>query len=72
MTDDLDPLCAHLRAERLNRGLSLRAVALPMGLSATHLSGYENGRAKPSLPTLHAWAYLLGYDVTLTPRQPTT
>ncbi len=43
-----------LRAARLARGLSLRALADRLGVSASLISQVETGRAKPSVSTLYA------------------
>jgi transcriptional regulator with XRE-family HTH domain len=52
-----------LRAARTARGLSLRALADDLGVSASLISQVERGLAKPSVNTLYAWAREL--DVSL-------
>lgn len=64
-----EPILDELRAERLRRGLSQRAVARLIGRS-TYQTVYqwESGLNNPTLANLRAWADVLGYDVTLTRR----
>lgn len=52
-----------LRVARSARGLSLRALAERLGVSASLISQVERGRAKPSVNTLYAMAREL--DVSL-------
>ncbi len=49
-----------LRAARLARGLSLRSVALELGVSASLISQVENGKTQPSVATLYAIVQHLG------------
>jgi len=46
----------HLREVRVARGLSLRALAERVGVSASLISQVETGRARPSVRTLYAIA----------------
>jgi transcriptional regulator with XRE-family HTH domain len=52
-------LGARLRAARLKSGLSLRAVARELGVSASFVSQLENDRSRPSVATLYSIAQLL-------------
>src|SRR6266545_3903679 len=45
-------LGARLRAERLSQGMSLRAMARRLGMSASALSQIETGKAQPSVSKL--------------------
>jgi transcriptional regulator with XRE-family HTH domain len=54
---------ARLRAARETRGLSVRALAERIGVSASLISAVENGRANPSVNTL--WAVASELDVSL-------
>jgi transcriptional regulator with XRE-family HTH domain len=52
-----------LRAERLRRGLSLRALARQVGVSASMISQIEMGRSRPSVSTLYAMTTALGLSL---------
>ena len=52
----LATLGERLRQARTARGLSLRAIARRIGVSASLISQVETGRAKPSVSTLYALA----------------
>lgn len=52
-----------LRRARTSRGLSLRAVAKRLGVSASLISQVETGRANPSVNTLYALASELGVSL---------
>ena len=52
-----------LREVRQGRGLSLRAMAARLGVSASLISQVETGRARPSVRTLYAIASELGISL---------
>ena len=52
-----------LRAARLARGLSLRAIARRLGVSPSLISQVETSRANPSVSTLYALASELGISI---------
>ena len=52
-----------LREARAARGLSLRAMAARLGVSASLISQVETGRARPSVRTLYAIAAELGISL---------
>jgi transcriptional regulator with XRE-family HTH domain len=54
---------ARLRAERLRQGLSLRALAERVGVSASMLSQVEIGRSRASVSTLYAVVEELGLSM---------
>jgi transcriptional regulator with XRE-family HTH domain len=54
---------ARLRAERLRQGLSLRALAQRVGVSASMLSQVEIGRSRASVSTLYAVVEELGLSM---------
>lgn len=54
----------NLRAERLNRGLTLEQVAQRIGISATALSMLERGKNRPSPGVGFRLAAEYGYRVT--------
>jgi transcriptional regulator with XRE-family HTH domain len=56
-------LGARLRAERLRQGLSLRALAQRVGVSASMLSQVEIGRSRASVATLYAVVEELGLSM---------
>lgn len=56
-------LGARLRTARLKSGMSLRAVARELGVSASFVSQLENDRSRPSVATLYSMAQLL--DVSM-------
>jgi len=56
-------LGASLRAERLRQGLSLRATARRLGISASALSQIETGKARPSVGKLFDIVNLLNVSV---------
>jgi transcriptional regulator with XRE-family HTH domain len=53
----------HLRQVRLDRGLSLRALAGRVGVSPSLISQVETGRARPSVRTLYAIVSELGISL---------
>ena len=63
-----DAIVSTLTAERVKRGLSLRAVARASGVSVSCVHTWEHGVRAPSLHNLRAWAASLGYDLILTPK----
>jgi transcriptional regulator with XRE-family HTH domain len=52
-----------IRKERLRRGISLRALARSVGLSASFISQIETGKCRPSVSTLYAITTELGISV---------
>jgi transcriptional regulator with XRE-family HTH domain len=52
-----------IREERLARGVSLRALARDVGVSASMISQIETGKAQPSVSTLYAITSALGLSV---------
>ena len=52
-----------IREERLKRGLSLRALARAVGISASMVSQIETGKSQPSVSTLYAITSALGISV---------
>ena len=61
---EIPPIGAHIRAERLRRGISLRALAREAGVSASLVSQIETGRIRPSVSTLYAVTGALGLSIT--------
>ena len=53
-------ICHRLRAVRLDRGLTQRALAEQAGLTNTCVSRIENGHITPSLKTLLRLCHALG------------
>lgn len=60
---DAGAIGARLRQKRQDRGLSLRKVALELGVSASLISQVETGKTQPSVATLYALATLLSVSV---------
>lgn len=54
---------ARLREERVRRGLSVRALARELGVSASLISQIETGRSQPSVSTLYAITTALGISI---------
>ena len=54
---------ARLREARLQQGLSLRSVALALGVSASLISQVETGKTQPSVSTLYALVNHLGISI---------
>jgi transcriptional regulator with XRE-family HTH domain/quercetin dioxygenase-like cupin family protein len=52
-----------IREERVARGISLRALAREVGVSASMISQIETGKAQPSVSTLYAITSALGLSV---------
>jgi transcriptional regulator with XRE-family HTH domain len=52
-----------IRAERQGRGLSLRALARNVGLSASLISQIETGKCQPSVSTLYTITTALGVSI---------
>jgi transcriptional regulator with XRE-family HTH domain/quercetin dioxygenase-like cupin family protein len=51
---DLPAVGLRIRQERLRRGISLRALARDVGVSASMISQIETGKSQPSVSTLYA------------------
>ncbi|HET9138378.1 helix-turn-helix domain-containing protein [Actinophytocola sp.] len=62
-TSDLPSLGQRIREERINRGVSLRALAGEVGVSASMISQIENGKSQPSVSTLYAITSALGVSI---------
>ena len=62
-TQSLAPLGENLRRTRLDRGLSLRALARRLEVSPSLLSQIETGRIQPSVRTLYAVVSELGVSM---------
>src|SRR3954453_9925963 len=60
---DVPPLGQRIRAARLRRDLSLRALAREVGVSASMISQLETGKAQPSVSTLYAITSALGMSI---------
>ncbi len=60
---EVPPLGLRIRAERLRRDLSLRALAREVGVSASMISQIETGKAQPSVSTLYAITSILGLSI---------
>ena len=58
-------LGSRLRAARIERRLSLRALASSIGVSSSLLSQIEHGKSKPSIDTLHDLARQLGVSLDI-------
>ncbi|MEY9997611.1 transcriptional regulator with XRE-family HTH domain/quercetin dioxygenase-like cupin family protein [Streptomyces sp. V4I8] len=54
------PVGARIRQARLTSGMSLRALAREIGVSASLVSQIENGKSQPSVSTLYAITTVLG------------
>jgi transcriptional regulator with XRE-family HTH domain len=52
-----------LRAARFGRGVSIRALARDLGVSASLISQIETGKSQPSVSTLYAMTTALGISV---------
>jgi transcriptional regulator with XRE-family HTH domain len=67
---EVERLGPRLREERERRGVSLRALAREVGVSASMVSQIETGKAQPSVSTLYAITTTLGITVEdlFTPR----
>lgn len=57
------PVGARIRHARLERGMSLRALAREVGVSASLVSQIETGKSQPSVSTLYAITTALGLSV---------
>jgi transcriptional regulator with XRE-family HTH domain/quercetin dioxygenase-like cupin family protein len=60
---DLPSLGDHIRDARLRSGLSLRALAAEVGVSASMISQIETGKSQPSVSTLYAITTALGISI---------
>jgi transcriptional regulator with XRE-family HTH domain len=60
---DVPSLGLRIREERLRRGVSLRALARDVGVSASMISQIETGKAQPSVGTLYAITTVLGMSI---------
>ncbi|MEU6040865.1 XRE family transcriptional regulator [Actinomadura sp. NPDC047616] len=57
------PVGARIREERLKRGVTLRALARAVGVSASMVSQIETGKSQPSVSTLYAITQSLGISI---------
>ncbi len=57
------PVGARIRQARMERGMSLRALAREVGVSASLVSQIETGKSQPSVSTLYAITTALGISV---------
>ena len=57
------PIGARLRAERIRRGVSIRALARDIGVSASLISQIETEKSSPSVSTLYAISTALGISI---------
>jgi transcriptional regulator with XRE-family HTH domain len=62
-TSELPSLGERIREERVRRGVSLRALAGEVGVSASMISQIENGKSQPSVSTLYAITSALGVSI---------
>jgi transcriptional regulator with XRE-family HTH domain len=60
---EMPSLGGRIRAERARRGISLRALAGEVGVSASMISQIENGKSQPSVSTLYAITTALGISI---------
>ncbi len=60
---DVPSVGERIRAERLRRGVGLRALAREVGVSASMISQIETGKTQPSVSTLYAITSTLGISV---------
>jgi transcriptional regulator with XRE-family HTH domain len=66
-----DAILRALHEARKAQGLTLLDVAERMGRATAQSPWHwESGKTSPSLITLHQWAGALGYELTLTKREP--
>jgi transcriptional regulator with XRE-family HTH domain len=62
-TSSMPPVGERIRTERLRRGMSLRALARTVGVSASLVSQVETGKSQPSVSTLYAITTALGISI---------
>ena len=62
-SSDVPWLGARLRDERLRQGMTLRALAREVGVSASMLSQIETAKTQPSVSTLYAITSALGISI---------
>ena len=60
---ELPSLGERIREERVSRGVSLRALAGQVGVSASMISQIETGKSQPSVSTLYAITSALGVSI---------
>ena len=60
---DTPPVGARIRQVRLARGMSLRALAREVGVSASLISQIETGKSQPSVSTLYAITTALAISI---------
>ncbi|MFL6143959.1 MAG: helix-turn-helix domain-containing protein [Labedaea sp.] len=60
---ELPSLGERIREERVRRGVSLRALAVEVGVSASMISQIETGKSQPSVSTLYAITTALGVSI---------
>lgn len=63
------PAVARLAEVRMAWGLSVQYVAEKLGCSPCHLRKCERGQNDPSGKLLVKWAEILGYEISLWPKQ---
>jgi transcriptional regulator with XRE-family HTH domain len=67
----IQPLIRQLAQERRAAGLKLGDVADRAGYSESYFEKLEAGHRNPLLPTLNAWAEVLGWELVLKKRSET-
>ena len=60
--DGIEPLGRRIKRERLDRGMTQRALAEEVGVGTPHISKIEAGRESPSDELLRKIAEVLGCD----------
>lgn len=67
--DDLasvQDLCDRLKALRIGKGISQRAIAAEMGMAQGNYQRLESGKYVPKMSTIQIWARALGCKVHFT------
>jgi transcriptional regulator with XRE-family HTH domain len=65
----MQPIHEQLRALRLERGLSQKALGAAVQMPQSHVSAIEAGRVDPRLSSLTEIARVLDHEVILVPRK---
>lgn len=55
--------CDRMRIARLKAGIEQNEMAEILGVSASSISNWENGRNAPKLAFLNSWAQVTGYNL---------
>lgn len=66
---DVHPVVRRLAESRIAWGMSQRDIAKRIGCDQPKLANYELGKLLPSMKTLMRWADVMGFELSLWPKE---